>query len=63
MMERILKIIFNKSGGTSGKGGITTRLTIPKSWIDEMGITQEDRDVKASFENGKIIIEKVKPSI
>lgn len=54
MAERKLKIIFGKSGS----GSYTARLTIPISWVKEMGITQEDREVTAKFENGKIIIEK-----
>ena len=56
MEQRILKIIFNKSGGS----GMTTRLTLPKTWIDEMGITPEEREVMVSFQDNKIIIEKNK---
>lgn len=56
--ERILKISFNKSGGTSSRNGITTRLTLPTSWIKELGITEDNREVKASLIDGKIIIEK-----
>lgn len=55
--ERILKISFNKSGGTA-KNGITPRLTIPISWIKELGITEENREVIAKLEDGKIIIQK-----
>lgn len=58
MEKRILKITFNKSGGTASKGGMTTRLTLPKTWVDEMGITPEDREVQVTFQDGKIIIEK-----
>ena len=56
MEKRPLRIIFNKSGGS----GMTTRLTLPKKWIDEMGITPEKREVNAIFEDGKIIIQKTK---
>lgn len=61
MEQRILKVIFNKSGGNASKGGVTTRLTIPKKWIDEMHITQEEREITATFADNKIIIEKNKP--
>ncbi|MBS4933761.1 MAG: AbrB/MazE/SpoVT family DNA-binding domain-containing protein [Intestinibacter bartlettii] len=54
--ERILKVSFNKSGGTSSRNGVTTRLTLPISWIRELGITEENREVIAKIENGKIII-------
>lgn len=58
--ERILNVTFNKSGGTSSRNGVTTRLTLPTSWIKELGITQENREVLVKLENNKIIIEKLK---
>ena len=59
IQERELKISFNKSGGTA-KNGITPRLTIPISWIKELGITEENRAVVAILEDGKIIIKPKK---
>jgi hypothetical protein len=56
--QRQLKVSFNKSGGTAGKGGITNRITIPTAWIKEMGIDLESREVIATFDGNKIIIEK-----
>ena len=58
MEERKLNISFNKSGGTAGKGGVTTRVTLPKTWIDKMEITQEEREVTVTFDGEKIIIKK-----
>ena len=52
--QRQLKVSFNKSGGTAGKGGITNRIM----WIKEMGIDSESREVIATFDGNKIIIEK-----
>ena len=52
------KVIFNKSGGTSSQGGYTTRVTIPISWIKQMGISPDDREITISFDGEKIIIEK-----
>lgn len=54
--ERTLKILFNKSGGSST--GTTTRLTLPKKWIDAMGLSMENRDVIVSFDGEKIIIKR-----
>lgn len=56
--KRNAKILFNKSGGTASKNGITNRITIPTTWIKEMGITQDNRNVVLKFENGIITIEK-----
>lgn len=59
MEEKRARVIFNKSGGTAGKGGITNRITIPTTWIKEMGITEDQREVNISFDGEKIIIKKV----
>lgn len=58
MEEKTAKVIFNKSGGTASKGGITNRITVPTSWIKDMGITPENREVKLVFDGEKIIVKK-----
>ena len=58
MEERIAKVSFNKSGGTARGTAITNRITIPTKWIKELGITEDDREVKLILEKSKIIIEK-----
>lgn len=59
MEERKAKILFNRSGGTAGKGGITNRVTLPTKWIKEMGITEGNREVFISFDGQKITIQKL----
>lgn len=58
MEERILNVIFNKSGS----GSITPKLNIPMSWIRSMGVSKEDREVQAIYDEEKqeIIIKKQK---
>lgn len=58
IMKKTVKVIFNRSGGTAGSGGITNRITIPTTWVKEMGITEEQREVNISFDGEKIMIEK-----
>lgn len=58
MEERTARMIFNRSGGTAGSGGCTTRVTIPSSWTREMGINQDDREITISFDGERITIEK-----
>lgn len=58
MKRKKAKVIFNKSGGTASKGGITNRITIPTTWIREMGITEEERNVIIEFDGKTITIEK-----
>lgn len=50
------KITFSKSGS----GSKSARLTIPVALIELMKITEEEREVEITFENGKLIVEKSK---
>ncbi len=59
MEERIAKVIFNKSGGNAKGKSITNRITIPTTWVKEMGIVEDDREVKITLKNNKITIEKI----
>lgn len=53
-------VIFNKAGGNSGKGSYNYKINIPADMVRELGVTESDRVVTLTLENGKIIIEKVK---
>lgn len=59
MEERIAKVSFNKSGGTARGTAITNRITIPTSWIKQLGITEDDRQVKLKLIDNKIVVEKI----
>lgn len=63
LKERIAKVSFNKSGGTARGTAITNRVTIPTSWIKEMGITEEDRVVRIVKDGNKITIEKLNSNV
>lgn len=60
MEERQAKVSFNRSGGTAKGTAVTNRVTIPTSWIKQLDITEESREVKLILDNDKIIIEKIK---
>lgn len=55
MEERELNISFSKSGN----GSYTPRISLPIAWVREMGIDQENRKVKVTFEDGEIRIKKL----
>lgn len=57
---RKAKILYGKSGGTSGRNAITNRLTIPTTWVKKMGITYDDRDVEIILKDNEITIKKIK---
>lgn len=52
MEKRILKITFGKSGN----GGINPRVSIPKSFLDKMKVTQEEREIEMTFDEEKMTI-------
>lgn len=54
MKKRKLNILFTKGGS----GSRTTRLTLPVKFIDELNITENDREVNVILVNNKIIISK-----
>ncbi|MGN1154658.1 MAG: hypothetical protein ACI4TK_00615 [Agathobacter sp.] len=56
MEQRRINVIFGKSGS----GSVSTKLAIPKSWVDKMGVTQEERGVVVEFDDadGTIVIRK-----
>ena len=54
MEERKANVIFAKNGN----GYVTNRITLPVPWVKELGITEEEREVKIILEDDKIIIEK-----
>ena len=58
--ERTLNIMFQKSGS----GSISSRLALPKEWINSMCITPDNRQVTALFDEDKkqIIIKPANPS-
>lgn len=53
-------IMINKAGGNSGANTKNYRVSIPADMIRELGITEEDRSVILSCENGIITIKKDK---
>ena len=53
--SRQLKVSFNRSGS----GSISSSVRLPISWLKEMGISKEDREVEVIFNNEEIIIKKL----
>lgn len=45
MEERKLKIIFNRSGD----GYLSGKLSIPMTWLKDMNLTPEDREVEVEY--------------
>jgi len=54
-------IMINKAGGNSGANTKNYRVSIPADMIRELGVTEDDRSVILTCEDGKVIIEKDTP--
>ena len=55
MEKRNMNVIFTKGGS----GSVTTKLNLPKTWADKMGITQEEREVVVEFDGERITVRKM----
>lgn len=51
MEERELNVSFYKAGN-----GIATRINLPKTWVNKLDITSEDRKVIVKFDEENEII-------
>lgn len=52
--KRNLNMIFSKNGA----GRVSGKINISKLWMDEMGVTEDDKEVIAIFKNDRIIIRR-----
>lgn len=51
-------IMFAKAGGTAGKNSKNYKISLPADMVRELGVTEEDRSVTLTCEDGKVIIRK-----
>lgn len=58
MEIRKRNIMINKAGGTAGKESVNYRLSLPAPWVEQLGLSKEERGLILSFDGTKIIIEK-----
>ena len=54
METRSAKLIVNKSGGTASEKSKTYRVTIPNSWVEQLGISEDNREIELSFNGSEI---------
>ena len=58
MNTRTANLIVGTSGGTAGKNATNYKLALPSTWIKEMGLTPEQRQVELRFDGNYITITK-----
>lgn len=61
METRTANLIIGTSGGTAGGNAINYKLALPSTWIKEMGLTPEQRQVELRFDGASIVITRKLP--
>jgi hypothetical protein len=61
--ERVLKIAFDKSRHSSNRNIINPIIKLPPSWLEKLEITEENNEIKATLEEGRIILEPIKKPV
>ena len=62
MEIRSANMIFEKSGGNSSRNSDICKISLPKTWIDRMGVNPEQSKVTLAFDGDRITIERPKQS-
>lgn len=60
MEHRTGKVIISSAGGTASAGSKTYKVSVPSSWIKEMGIDESKRNIELMFDGKRIYIESEK---
>ena len=56
MNTQTANLIVGTSGGTAGGNATNYKLALPSTWIKEMGLTPEQRQVELRFDGASIVI-------
>jgi hypothetical protein len=58
--ERKARIIFNRVGGNAGKNSLNTKISLPKSWVDNLELTPNNREIILRKITDRIVLLKSK---
>lgn len=58
MEIRKANMIFGKAGGNASRNSYTCKVSVPKTWVDQMGLTFEQREIELTFDGDRITIDK-----
>lgn len=56
MEKRIAKVNISSAGGTATKGAKTCKITLPTSWLEKLGVSEDQRELELSFDGERISI-------
>ena len=57
-MQTVVKMKISKAGGNASSGSYKYMVVLPGSWVKEIGVTQEDREVFIEYKDDSILITK-----
>ena len=60
MERRTTKVNISSAGGTASKGSRTYKVTLPTTWMDEMGIDISKRTLELIFDGNQILLTRNK---
>ena len=58
MEVRKANVMFGKAGGNASCNSYTCRMSLPKTWVDRMGLNPERREVQIAFDGDRITIQQ-----
>lgn len=58
MERRIAKVNISSAGETAASGAKTCKVTLPTTWMETMGITENQRELELSFDGTKITLSR-----
>ena len=58
MEVRKANVMFGKAGGNASRNSYTCRISLPKTWVDRMGLNPERREVQIAFDGDRITIQQ-----
>ena len=56
MEKRIAKVNISSAGGTAAKGAKTCKITLPTSWLEKLGVSENQRELELFFDGERISI-------
>lgn len=56
METRLAKLSAGRSGGTASAKSKNYKMSLPTTWVEQLGLNQNNRDLELSFDGDRIII-------
>lgn len=58
MERRTARVNISRAGGTAANGAKTCKVTLPTTWLETMGITEEQRELELTFNGAAITLSR-----